>query len=272
MRKIKNLIFQFLVYLGGAVAITPCLLIFIFLIKNGIHSLSWDFFSNTAKPIGENHSGMLQAILGSVLILGLAIIISIPLGIIFGFIMTEYKNLWISRSTKIIMRTLNSLPSIVVGIVVYLVFVAPIRSYSLLAGSIALSIIMIPMISLTAREIFNLYPQDLKTAGAALGMQKYQIIFHLIIKGQKGPLLTTIILAISRAAGETAPLLFTSLGNMHINYHLTAPTASLPIQIYQYATSPYSEWQQMAWTGALVLVLFITSLNLMAKLFSHKRR
>ncbi|POB15242.1 MULTISPECIES: phosphate ABC transporter permease PstA [Pseudomonadati] len=271
-RVIKNLIFKGLLVLSALLVILPLILVFIFLLQKGSTSISLDFFLNDPKPVGEIGGGMRHAILGTLIMVSIGSLIAVPVGTLCGVYLSEYGKSKIATALRFTIDLLTGVPSIVVGIFSYLIFVVSFKSFSALAGAFALSIIILPIVTRTTEEILKLIPRHVREAGLALGLPRWRVIFNIILKGSRNSLMTGVILAISRAAGETAPLLFTAFGSMYMSYNVTGPMASLPVQIYNYAISPYKEWQQQAWAGSFTLIIIVLGLNLSAKfLFNSKK-
>jgi phosphate transport system permease protein len=269
-RKSKNILFLMLT-LGSALAVLiPLFMIIQYVLLKGASSLNLAFFTELPKPVGEIGGGMRHAILGTIYLVILGTAIAVPIGITCGIYLSEFRKSKLSKTLRLTVDLMSGIPSIVIGIFAYLMVVVPLKSFSALAGGIALSIIMLPTIIKTSAEILKLVPDHIREAGLALGLARWKVILFIVLKGSVSNLLTGIILAISRAAGETAPLLFTAFGNMYINYNLHEPIASLPVQIYTYAISPFKEWQQQAWAGAFVLMVLILSMNLSARFILTK--
>ncbi len=264
-RKIKNYIFTFIVCVSALSVIFPLFLILKFVISQGASSLSLQFFTELPKPVGETGGGMKHAILGTMYIVFLGALISVPIGVSCGVYLSEFRKSKLAKTLRLCVDLMSGIPSIVIGIFAYLMVVVPLKSFSALAGGIALSIIMLPIIIKTSEEILKLVPNHIREAGLALGLPRWKVILFIILKGEVSNLLTGIILSISRASGETAPLLFTAFGNMYLSYELKEPMATLPVQIYTYAISPFPDWQKQAWAGAFVLVSIILSMNLFAR-------
>ncbi len=269
-RKFKNTLFLLLT-LGSALAVLiPLFMIIQFVLVQGASSLSLNFFTELPKPVGETGGGMRHAILGTIYIVLLGAAIAIPIGVTCGVYLSEFRKSKLSKTLKMTVDLMSGIPSIVIGIFAYLTVVVPLKSFSALAGGIALSIIMLPIIIKTSEEILKLVPDHIREAGLALGLPRWKVILFIILKGSISNLLTGMILAISRAAGETAPLLFTAFGNMYYSNSLNEPMASLPVQIYTYAISPYKDWQRQAWAGAFVLMVLILTMNLFARFILTK--
>ena len=264
-RKFKNYLFLALTLASALAVLAPLFMIIQFVLVQGASSLSLNFFTELPKPVGEAGGGMKHAILGTIYIVLLGAAIAIPVGVTCGIYLSEFSKSKLSKTLKMTVDLMSGIPSIVIGIFAYLMVVVPLKSFSALAGGIALSIIMLPIIVKTSEEILKLVPNHIREAGLALGLPRWKVILFIVLKGSISNLLTGIILAISRAAGETAPLLFTAFGNMYISYQINEPMASLPVQIYTYAISPFKDWQRQAWGGAFVLMVLILTMNLIAR-------
>lgn len=264
-RKFKNTLFLLLTLVSALAVLIPLFMIIQFVLVQGASSLSLNFFTELPKPVGETGGGMRHAILGTIYIVLLGAAIAIPIGVTCGVYLSEFRKSKLSKTLKMTVDLMSGIPSIVIGIFAYLTVVVPLKSFSALAGGIALSIIMLPIIIKTSEEILKLVPDHIREAGLALGLPRWKVILFIILKGSISNLLTGMILAISRAAGETAPLLFTAFGNMYFSKSLNEPMASLPVQIYTYAISPYKDWQRQAWAGAFVLMVLILTMNLFAR-------
>jgi phosphate transport system permease protein len=269
-RKFKNTLFLLLTLASALAVLIPLFMIIQFVLVQGASSLSLSFFTELPKPVGETGGGMRHAILGTIYIVLLGAAIAIPIGVTCGVYLSEFRKSKLSKTLKMTVDLMSGIPSIVIGIFAYLTVVVPLKSFSALAGGIALSIIMLPIIIKTSEEILKLVPDHIREAGLALGLPRWKVILFIILKGSISNLLTGMILAISRAAGETAPLLFTAFGNMYFSYSLNEPMASLPVQIYTYAISPYKDWQRQAWAGAFVLMVLILTMNLFARFILTK--
>ena len=269
-RKFKNTLFLVLTLAAALAVLIPLFMIIQFVLVQGASSLSLSFFTELPKPVGEAGGGMRHAILGTMYIVALGALIAIPIGVTCGIYLSEFSKSKLSKTLKMTVDLMSGIPSIVIGIFAYLIVVVPLKSFSALAGGIALSIIMLPIIIKTSEEILKLVPNHIREAGLALGLPRWKVILFIILKGSISNLLTGMILAISRAAGETAPLLFTAFGNMYFSHSLNEPMASLPVQIYTYAISPYKDWQKQAWAGAFVLMVLILTMNLFARFILTK--
>ena len=270
-RKSKNYLFYLVLILCALAAIIPLILILNFIFIKGASSLNWDFFTQLPKPVGETGGGMAHAILGTFYLVGIGAILAIPLGTLCGVYLSQFPSGKISKALRISIDLLTGLPSIVVGIFAYILLVTTLKKFSALAGGLALAIIILPIVSRSTEEILKLVPTHIKEAALALGLPRWKVIYFIIFKGTFSGILTGIILAISRAAGETAPLLFTAFGNMYYSGELLAPMASLPVQIYNYAISPFEDWQRQAWAGAFLLIVIVLGLNLISRLVIYRK-
>jgi phosphate transport system permease protein len=241
------------------IVLAPLFAIFSYLVYRGIGSIDWAFLTQTPKPVGEAGGGMANAIIGSALILGIASLLGVPLGVGAGIYLAEYGRNRFGDAIRFVADVLNGVPSIVIGIVAYALVVLTQRHFSALAGGVALAIMMIPTITRTTEEMLLLVPQALREAAYGLGVPRWRTTLSITLRTATSGVITGIMLAFARVAGETAPLLFTAFGNQFWNLNVKQPTAALPLQIYAYAISPYDEWHRQAWAGALVLIVLIVS-------------
>src|SRR6266446_10308529 len=246
-------------WLAAALVLVPLLAIFGYLVYRGIGALDWAFFTQIPKPVGERGGGMANAIVGSGVILGIGSLIGVPLGIGSGVYLAEYGRGRLGDIVRFTADVLNGVPSIVIGIVAYAIVVLAQGHFSALAGGLALAIMMVPTISRTTEEMLLLVPQALREAALGLGIPRWRTTLSITLRTATSGVITGIMLAFARVAGETAPLLFTALGNQFWNMHLTQPTAALPLQIYVYANSPYDDWHRQAWAGSFVLIVLIVT-------------
>jgi phosphate transport system permease protein len=238
------------------------------LISRGFGGLSWHVFTQTTPAPGSS-GGLINAIYGSVVMTLLGVLIGAPIGILAATYLSEYgRTARVSTVIRFINDVLLSAPSIVVGLFVYTLMVVPMRHFSGIAGAISLSIIVIPVAVRTAEDMLRLVPQSMRHGSAALGAQPWRSITSIVYPAARSGLLTGVLLALARVSGETAPLLFTALNNQFWNANLGAPMANLPVVIFQFATSPYPNWQSLAWAGALLITLFVLFLSIIARLIS----
>ena len=239
--------------------LAPLIAIFGYLVYKGVGSLNWAFLTQTPKPVGEAGGGMANAIIGSVMILGIASVIGVPFGIGAGIYLAEFGRNRFGSFVRFTADVLNGVPSIVIGIVGYSVVVLYQKHFSALAGGVALSIMMVPTICRTTEEMLLLVPQALREAAYGLGVPRWRTTLSIVLRTATSGVITGIMLAFARIAGETAPLLFTTLGNQFWNLRYDQPTAALPLQIFVYANSPYEDWHRQAWAGSFVLIVLIVS-------------
>jgi phosphate transport system permease protein len=244
---------------AGAVLLVllPLIAIFGYLVYKGVGSLNWAFLTQIPKPVGEAGGGMANAIGGSVLILGIASIVGVPLGIGAGIYLAEYARGRFGDLIRFTADVLNGVPSIVIGIVGYSIVVLTQRHFSALAGGVALSIMMIPTITRATEEMLLLVPTQVREAAYGLGVPRWRTTLSITLRTATSGVITGVMLAFARIAGETAPLLFTAFGNQYWNWNVNQPTAALPLQIFTYAISPFDEWHRQAWAGALILIILI---------------
>ncbi len=265
-RKIKNALAHGGLVVAASVVLVPITSVALFILGQGVGSLDWDFFIRAEAGAGQSGGGMLHAILGTLTIAGLGASYAVPTGVLCGIFLAEYPHRKLASILRVCADLLAGIPSIVVGIFAYLLVVIPMGSFSALAGSVGLSIIILPIVIRSTEEILKLVPGHVRQAGLSLGLPRFKVIFFIIVRGQLPGLLTGVILAISRATGETAPLLFTAFGSRFVSFELDKPMASLPVQIYTYASSPVPDLQRQAWAGALVLLALVLGLNLFSRL------
>jgi len=271
-RKARGRIFEGLCTIATLIGVGIFLVILIYLFAKGIGAVNLDLFTKTPKPVGEVGGGVANAIGGTLLIVAIAMVIALPLGIGTGTYLAEFGHGAFANIVRTVTDVLTGVPSIVIGILAYQLVVVPMHRFSALAGGIALSVIMVPTIVRTTEEILLLVPREYTEAALALGASRWRTILTIVFPAATSGIITGVMLAIARAAGETAPLLFTAFGNTYWNWHLTQPTAALPLQIYQYAISPYADWQRQAWAAALVLVVLILILSALARFATSRQR
>jgi phosphate transport system permease protein len=256
-RRLTDHLVTVLAILTVLIVLTPLIAIFGDLVYKGASSINWAFFTKTPKPVGEVGGGMANAIVGTLLILGVASIIGVPFGIGAGIYLAEFGRNRFGRVIRFTADVLNGVPSIVIGIVAYSIVVLYQKHFSALAGGVALAIMMVPTICRTTEEMLLLVPQALREAAYGLGVPRWRTTLSIVLRTATSGVITGVMLAFARIAGETAPLLFTTLGNQYWNLKPNQPTAALPLQIYVYANSPYDDWHRQAWAGSLVLIVLI---------------
>lgn len=258
-RRITDHLMTGVAVLTVILVLVPLFAIFAYLIYRGVGSINWAFLTQTPKPVGEAGGGMANAIVGSVFILALASILGVPIGVGAGIYLAEFGRNRFGDAIRFTADVLNGVPSIVVGIVAYSIVVLSQKHFSALAGGVALAIMMIPTITRTTEEMLLLVPQALREAAYGLGIPRWRTTISITLRTATSGVITGIMLAFARVAGETAPLLFTAFGNQFWNLRVNQPTAALPLQIFSYAISPYDEWHRQAWAGALVLIVLIVT-------------
>lgn len=271
MRKAKNHLMTALMILSTAAVLVPLLLIFFHIMKMGLSALSLDFFTQIPKPTGETGGGMANGMAGSLIMIAVASLLGLPVGIFGAIYLTEYGGSRLSSGIRFAADVLSGTPSIITGLVAYSLLVVPMKGFSALAGSAALAMIMIPIVLRTTEEQLKMVPGTLREASLALGVPLWRTTLKVTLRSATSGVLTGILLAIARVAGETAPLLFTALGNQFWGKSLTAPMAAIPLQIFNFAISPYEDWHRLAWAGALVLVVVMFTLSLTARYFGRQR-
>ena len=253
------------------VALLPLVFILADLVVKGAGSLSLEFFTETPAPAGETGGGVAHAIVGTLLIVGTASLIGLPIGMAAGIYCAEFPGSRLTWVTRFVADVLNGTPSIVVGVFAWAWIVATQKHFSALAGSAALSMLMIPLVLRTTEEMVKLVPNSLREAALALGYPRWRTSLAIVVRTTLPGIVTGSLLAVARVAGETAPLLFTALGSQYLSYDLNQPMAALPLTVFTYATGPYEEWHRYAWAAALVLILVVFVLSLGARLATRRR-
>ena len=260
-----------LMILAVVVALLPLFFILLDLVVKGAGSLSIDFFTRMPAPAGESGGGVAHAIVGTLIIVGTASLIGLPIGIAAGIYCAEYPGSRLTWVTRFVADVMNGTPSIVVGVFAWAWIVATQKHFSALAGSAALAMLMIPMVMRTTEEMIKLVPNSLREAALALGYPRWRTSLSIVMRTTLPGIVTGSLLAVARIAGETAPLLFTALGSQYMSLDLDQPMAALPLTVFTYATGPYEEWHQFAWAAALVLILVVFVLSLGARLAIGRR-
>lgn len=258
-RRITDHLMTGVAVLTVVLVLAPLIAISGYLVYRGVGSINWAFLTQTPKPVGELGGGMANAVAGSAFILGIASIIGVPFGIGAGIYLAEFGRNRFGSGIRFTADVLNGVPSIVIGIVAYSIVVLYQKHFSALAGGVALAIMMVPTICRTTEEMLLLVPQALREAAYGLGIPRWRTTLSITLRTATSGVITGIMLAFARVAGETAPLLFTAFGNQFWSLHYDQPTAALPLQIYVYALSPYDDWHRQAWAGALVLIVLIVT-------------
>ena len=260
-----------LTYLAAVLATLPLLLILVHLLTKGASSLSLAFFTHMPRPVGEPGGGMANAIVGTLVLIGIATVIGLPIGIGAGLYLAEKKSSPLASTVRFLSDVLNGLPSIVMGIFAWEILVRPIGHFSALAGGVALGSMMIPLVTRTTEEMLLVVPTSLREAALALGYPRWRTSISVVLRTALAGIVTGALVAVARIAGETAPLLFTAIGNAFWSTSLREPIAALPLQIFAYANSPYDEWHQQAWAGALVLIAIVLVISLAARFATRSR-
>jgi phosphate transport system permease protein len=251
-------------------ALIPLVFVFFYVIKQGFSSLNWDFFTKMPKPVGETGGGMANAIVGTLMLIAIASCVAIPIGLIAGVYLAEYRRARFAEVVRFTADVLNGVPSIVIGIFAYGLFVLPVKHFSALAGGIGLGFMMIPIITRTTEELLNLVPSNLREGALALGATRARAAFSVMVPAALPGIVTGILVALARISGETAPLLFTAFSNRFFTTSLNQPIASLPVQIFTYAIAPYDDWHRQAWAGALVLVSVVFVFSVLARVVTAR--
>jgi len=270
-RESRNLFFKVLVIIFTIITLFPLIAILFYIFKEGISAINWHFLTHMPKPVGETGGGILNAIIGSVFIIVVAALIAVPIGVSVGLFFSDSNSQSkLYRVSHLAVDVLQGIPSIVIGIIIYLWFVKPFGKFSAVSGSIALAFMMLPSIIKSTEETLKRVPHSLKEASLALGVPYYKTMIRVIVPTGLSGILNGVILGIARVAGETAPLLFTAFGNPFLNFSIFKPMASLPLIIFNYAISPYDDWHQLAWGASFILVMIILFLNILTKLAERK--
>lgn len=266
----KSSFIQALTVILSFACVIPLIAILAYIIKAGITKINWHFLVNVPKPVGEIGGGIANALLGSMIIILVAAVIAIPIGILCGVYLSENRKSRLAYWSRLSVDILQGVPSIVIGIVAYFWFVKPFGGFSALSGSIALAIMMLPIVIRSTEETLKLLPDTLREAGFALGMPFHRVILKVIVPCGMSGILSGVMLAVARIAGETAPLLFTAFGNPYLSTNITKPMQSLPLLVYNYATSPYNDWHDLAWGASLILLVWVLLLNIFTKLVTRR--
>ncbi len=259
--------------LGAAtvVAILPLLFVLYYVFQRGIAGLNLQFFTELPKPVGETGGGLGNAVLGTLCLVGLGSLVGVPIGIASGVYLSEYRRSRYADVLRSSVELLAGVPSIILGIFAYALIVVPMGGFSTLAGALALAVILVPTVAKTTEEVLKLVPDHVREAGLGLGLPRWKVILRIVVFGSRSGILTGVMLGVARISGETAPLLFTALNSQYWPRGILQPISSLPVQIYTYAISPFDEWTQLAWTGSMVLVLFVLVANLVMRTILRSR-
>ncbi|MHB0947762.1 MAG: phosphate ABC transporter permease PstA [Gemmatimonadaceae bacterium] len=270
-RRANNAVMQALTYVAAGLATLPLIAVLTYIVIKGGPALSGSFFTAMPAPVGESGGGMANAITGTLILLGIAGAIGLPVGIGAGLYLAERRATKLAHTVRFLADVLNGLPSIVMGIFAWELLVKPMHHFSALAGGIALGAMMIPMVTRTTEEMVRLVPDALREAALALGYPRWRTSLSIVLRTALGGIVTGALVAVARIAGETAPLLFTAFGNQFWSTALREPIAALPLQVFTYAISPYDEWHAQAWAGALVLVALVLLISFAARIATRRR-
>lgn len=271
-RRLRDALFTGALWVSGVVAVVPLLLIGLYVIRRGLQAFGVDFFTHTALPPTLPGGGMKQAIIGTGMIVGIAALISVPLGILTGIYLSDYGSTRAAGLVRFVADILLSTPSIVAGAFIWAIVVVAMRSFSALAGGLALTVLMWPVVARAVEDILRLVPQDLREGGLALGLPRWKVIARIVLPTAGAGIFTAVMLGVARGLGETAPILLTALGNDFVNTDPLRPTDGIPLRVYNYAQSPFEAWRQLAWGGALLLLLGVLVLSVTARILSERQR
>ncbi|WP_214072417.1 phosphate ABC transporter permease PstA [Mucilaginibacter sp. dw_454] len=269
-RNTKSIIFKGIVVFFAFLITLPLIIILLYIIKQGASQVNWHFLTNVPAPVGETGGGILNALWGSFLMVLMASVVAIPVGMLAGIYLSENPRTKLAKYSGLCVDILQGVPSIVVGIVVYFWIVKPLGTFSAMSGSIALAMMMLPIVIRSTEQTLLLLPESLKEAALSLGVPYHRVIIKVVIPCGFAGILSGITLSIARVIGETAPLLFTAFGNPYLSSAVTKPMESLPHLIFTYATSPYDEWHNLAWGASFILLMFVLILNIVTKVLTRK--
>ncbi|ADD29271.1 phosphate ABC transporter permease PstA [Meiothermus ruber] len=270
-RYTRDRLILIVVIIGTILAALPLTLVLGYALVNGFSSLNWDFLTQGPKPPGELGGGMAPAIVGTLIITGAGLLMATPFGIGAGILLAEYPDNKLNPTLRLLSDTLNGMPAILKGLLAYVLVVKAQGSFSGLSGALAMAFIMIPIIAKTTESVLKLVPWNIREAGLALGLPRWRVIMSLVLPAARAGVVTGLLLATARAAGEAAPLIFTAFGNSLLTYNLLQPMDALPLRLYAYAISPYEDWHRQAWAAALVLLALIVLTSLVARWVTRGR-
>jgi len=270
VRLMKDKLFKFIILSLSIISLAPLFLILFFVFERGLKVINWSFLTQLPKPVGVAGGGISNAIVGTLMLIAIACLVAVPLGIAAGVYLSESKKTKIAYFTRLTVDVLQGTPSIVIGIIAYLWIVLPMGKFSALSGGIALGLMTLPLVVRGSEEVLKLIPHDIREASLALGVPRYRTILKVIIPAGIPGIVSAILLGISRIAGETAPLLFTAFGNPFMNLNIFKPVNSLPLLIFNYAMSPYEDWQTIAWGASVVLILIVLGGNILSRIVVRK--
>ncbi|MGC2424911.1 MAG: phosphate ABC transporter permease PstA [Nitrospirota bacterium] len=263
-------------WLAFSVLSSLCAVAFLFwilgyVLSKGIHAINFDFFTKLPTPVGVPGGGMANAFVGSIIVIGMASVVAVPAGIATAIYLSEYGKGLFASAVRFVSDVLAGVPAIVAGIIAYTLVVVPMHGFSALSGSVALTLLMLPIIIRSSEEIFKTVPDSLREASLALGVPRWVTVLRIVVKTASGGLVTGVLLAVARVGGEAAPLLFTSSSNVFWSFKPNQPMGTLPVQLFTYAISPYEEWHEKAWAAAFVLVSMVLLLNISARLYLARK-
>ncbi len=266
IRQVKDRVFFGVVVSLSLLVMLPLFFILFHIFKKGFSVISWKFLTSLPKPVGEPDGGISNAIVGTLILVSLSSIMAVPLGILAGIYLCEEGKSRIAEVVRLCIDVLQGVPSIVVGIIAYFWVVVPLGGFSALSGAVALSIMMLPMVVRSTEETLRMVPYSLREAAMALGVPYYKTVLKVVVPAGISGIATGVLVSVARVAGETAPLLFTAFGSPYMNLNIMKPINSLPLLIFNYAMSPYQDWQRTAWGASVVLIVIVLLLNLLSKL------
>ena len=269
-RNVKSLIFKGVIIFFAFVITLPLIIILLYIVKQGASQVNWHFLTHVPAPVGEKGGGIINALVGSALMVLMSSVIAIPIGMMAGIYLSENPRTRLAYYTGLCVDILQGVPSIVVGIVAYFWLVKPLGTFSALSGSIALAIMMLPIVIRATEQTLLMLPPSLKEAALSLGVPYHRVILKVIVPCGFAGILSGITLSIARVIGETAPLLFTAFGSPFLSASLKKPMESLPHLIFTYATSPYDDWHDLAWGASFILLVFVLTLNIITKVMTRK--
>ena len=269
-RILADHLFKGIIVLLSFACILPMFFIIFFITSKGISVINWEFLTQLPKPVGEAGGGIFNALIGTLMLIAVSTLLSVPLGVLAGIFLSEYRRGRLVYLVRLSIETLQGIPSIVIGIIAYVWIVVPMGSFSALSGGVALAMMMLPVIITATEETLKLIPDSLREASLALGVSYPRTILKVVLLSGLSGILTGILLSVARVAGETAPLLFTAFGSPFMDFNILKPVNTLPLMIFNYATSPYPEWHRLAWGASFVLIVFVLGINLFTKLGTRR--
>jgi len=269
-RILADKIFKAIIILLSFACILPMFFIIFFITSKGISVINWEFLTQLPKPVGEAGGGIFNALIGTLMLITISTLLSVPIGVFTGIFLSEYRKGRLVYLVRLSIETLQGIPSIVFGIIAYVWIVVLVGSFSALSGGVALAMMMLPVIITATEETLKLIPDSLREASLALGVSYPRTILKVVLLSGLSGIMTGILLSVGRVAGETAPLLFTAFGSPFMDFNILKPVNSLPLMIFNYAKSPYPEWHKLAWGASFVLIVFVLGINLFTKLVTRR--